>query len=345
MDPALRNAGCIVAGRWMDLDLLIPTLRRPNPLKRALESVANADRPRRLQPRVTIINNDTDPELPGIEATLASMPFPTRVLHEPRPGKSAALNTGIATSTAAYFGFIDDDEVLAPDWFRVVEDALDAAPADFLGGPVRLFPGTEIPKWIPPGYPAVIGMSDSGPDERAYDADFPGMLKGGNAVISRAILDRVGPYDPDLGPTADDRLFSCEDEDMHLRLLAAGAQGRYLPHLIVYHSVHSERLTKRYYRQWSFWQGASKGVLARHHSTPFPEIAGVPRYAYGEAVRGLLTLVRTAFGAPPHVRMASELPVWNLVGRLYGRHVRRSRQTASPPASAAQSTALGSRVL
>jgi glucosyl-dolichyl phosphate glucuronosyltransferase len=323
----------------MRLDLLVPTLRRPHLLKRALESIGRVEPPRSLRVDVTIINNDTHPEtiinndthpeLPGLEATVASVPFPTRVLHEPHPGKSAALNTGIAASSADYIGLIDDDEELAPDWFRVVEEALASEPADFLGGRVLPLPGSEIPDWIPEGYWAVLGPADSGPVERPFDRDFPGMLKGGNAVISRAMLEKVGPYNPDLGPRIDRRLLSCEDEDMYLRLVDAGARGRYLPNLIVYHCVHPERLRKNYYRAWSFWQGASKGVLGRRHPTPFHQIAGVPRYAYGEAARGLITWLRTTLlGGPAHVRMAAELPVWNLFGRLYGGHMRSRRHSA-----------------
>ena len=109
-----------------------------------------------------------------MEATLSSIPFSTRVLHEPQPGKSAALNTGIAASTADYIGFIDDDEELAPDWFRVVERALEAGPVDFLGGRVLPIPGSEIPTWVPPGYWAVLGTADSGLTELPYGPDFPG---------------------------------------------------------------------------------------------------------------------------------------------------------------------------
>jgi glucosyl-dolichyl phosphate glucuronosyltransferase len=307
----------------MRLDLLIPTLRRPDLLERSLESVAKVQRPQRMEVGVIVINNDTDPELRGVEAALAAMPFDTRVLHEPRPGKSAALNTAIAASTADYLGFIDDDEELAPDWFRVVEDALTAGPVDYLGGRVLPPPGTKFPDWVPQGYPAVLGIADAGLEVQPYGPAFPGMLKGGNAVIAKATLHAIGPYRTDLGPTAERRLFSCEDEDMYLRLVRAGARGRYLPNLVVYHHVHPERLRKNYHRAWAFWQGASKGVLGRSHRTSLPEIAGVPRYAYGTAARGLLRWIRlTLSRGPTDARMAAELPVWNLVGRLYGRHIR-----------------------
>src|SRR5688572_25373622 len=103
----------------MRLQLLTPTFRRLHHQQRALESVARAHPPRRLRVGITVVNNDIRVELTGLEATLAAAPFATRVLHEPRPGKSVALNTAIAASTADYLGFIDDDEELDPNWFRV----------------------------------------------------------------------------------------------------------------------------------------------------------------------------------------------------------------------------------
>ena len=47
---------------------------------------------------------------------------------------------------------------------------------------------------------------------------------GGNAVIRRSMLEKVGPYKTWLGRT-DKGLLSGEDEDMYHRLLAAGARG------------------------------------------------------------------------------------------------------------------------
>jgi glycosyltransferase involved in cell wall biosynthesis len=86
----------------MRLDPLIPTFRRPQLLSQALESLKRAEQPRRLQVEVLVINNDPTPTLPGVEDALSAVPFPTYVLHEPQPGKSAAHNAGIAASTAVY---------------------------------------------------------------------------------------------------------------------------------------------------------------------------------------------------------------------------------------------------
>jgi glycosyltransferase involved in cell wall biosynthesis len=305
----------------MRLELLIPTLRRPNLIRGALESVARADVPARMQVSVTVINNDTTAELPGLDQVLRSMRFPTALLHEPRPGKSVALNTAVARSTADVLGFVDDDEELDRRWFRIAEDALQAETVDFIGGRSLPMWRESIPAWVPAEYPAVLGIADAGTEPRAYGPGFSAMLTGGNAVIRRALLERIGPFSPVLGPRAERRLFSCEDEDMYLRLVDAGARGRYVPELVVYHHVHPERLRKSYYRAWCFWNGASKGVLSRGRRPGVPTIAGVPRYVVGEAARGAMTWLRTTVaGGPADRHLSAELPLWQLAGRLYGRH-------------------------
>jgi len=312
---------CIAGLLAMRLELLIPTLKRPDLVRAAVLGIARAARPRALDVSVTVINNDTV-RLP-LEAGAAG-PYPLRVLDEPRPGKSAALNAGIAASTADYIGLLDDDAEIAHDWFLVVERVLSAGDVDFIGGRAVLRPVANQPSWVPPGYPAVLGAADGGPESFMYGPSFPGILMGVNAVISRAVLLTVGPYNTALGPRADRRLGSCEDEDMYWRLIHAGARGLYVPELIVHHHVHLDRLRKRYYRSWCFWNGASKGVMGRSQMPPARHIGGVPLYVYGEAFRGLRIWLRSFLprGSAAQ-RTAGELPAWHLAGRLYGRHVLR----------------------
>ena len=116
----------------MHLDLLIPTFQRPALLRAALTSVGRTTPPRAMTVAVTVINNDTEPLV--LEPEFFNAPYPLRVLHERRRGKSAALNAGIAASTADYVGLIDDDEEVAADWFLVIERALETGQLDFIGG-------------------------------------------------------------------------------------------------------------------------------------------------------------------------------------------------------------------
>ena len=92
----------------------------------------------------------------------------------------------------------------------------------FIGG--KCLPRWEAarPEWLGQRYLGVIGWVDPGDSARPMGAGYDGILMGGNAVIRRSALDRVGPYSTALSRTGG-RLLGCEDEDMYHRLLASGA--------------------------------------------------------------------------------------------------------------------------
>jgi glycosyltransferase involved in cell wall biosynthesis len=286
----------------------------------AVRSVFAADRPSGLDVRLVIVNNDTKSRLSSLDTLITSAPIPVLMLHEPRRGKSWALNLGIAASDADYIGLVDDDERLSATWFQVAYDALHDGQLDFIGGPMLpLWPATP-PAWIPAHYRAVLGIVDNGPSRVRYSTDFGGMLVGGNAVIRRTLLQAIGGFTPELGPQAAHRLMSCEDEDVYERLLEAGAQGEYVPELVVHHHVHPDRMRHSYYRAWCFWNGVSKSVLRQRRPERVAAIRGVPRYLYGRAIRSAGTWLKSWLTPGDAAsRFGAELPVWELTGHLYGR--------------------------
>ena len=217
-------------------------------------------------------------------------------------------------------GFVDDDEEIDESWYETILSAFTTNDIDFIGGPyVPRFEG-EVPEWLPKDHTAVVGIVDGGDKVVPFDESYPGILMGGNAVFRREVLERVGPYSTALGRSGT-RLLSCEDEDMYQRLRAAGARGLYLPQLIVYHFIPRERLTKRYHRSWCFWQSVSSAVLDRIRPQPIPYVMGVPRYFYGRALRGMISLVSVW---EPESRFSNELSLWELAGFFYGKHFYRS---------------------
>ncbi|MFN7281656.1 MAG: glycosyltransferase family 2 protein, partial [Brevundimonas sp.] len=77
--------------------VMIPTMRRPESLARALRSVfaqdGLADRP------VSIVVVDNDPAATArstVETLKADSPFPVVYRHEPRPGLATARNAGLS---------------------------------------------------------------------------------------------------------------------------------------------------------------------------------------------------------------------------------------------------------
>lgn len=305
------------------LDVLIPSHNRATLLDRAVRSVLAAAPVPGLRVHVTVIlNGCTDRSAERMAALEREAAGRLTVLQDRRRGKSLALNAGIAATTGDLVGMIDDDEEVDSQWVRVAWAAFADPELEFAGGPYVPCWDAPPPAWVPADYLAVLGSADCGSVECDYGPRFPGILKGGNAIIRRRTLERVGPYLAQLGPGAYARLFSCEDEEMYLRLLAKGARGRYLPGLIVYHQVSVARLTPDYYRKWCFWRGVSRGVMDPLHPLPVSYLGGVPRFLVGHAARAAIRLVAGAARplAPP-VKLAEELKIWDLAGYLYGRHI------------------------
>ena len=107
---------------------------------------------------------------------------------------------------------------------------------------------------------------------------------------------------------------------MYWRLLAAGAKGIYVPDLIIYHYIHPDRLTKRYFRRWHFWRGVSSGFLDRRQPQPVPYLLGVPRHLVGRATRGSFGMLKSlGLRRDPSETFMHELKVVDLAGFFYGR--------------------------
>jgi glucosyl-dolichyl phosphate glucuronosyltransferase len=303
----------------MQLDVVIPTYNRSALLKKAIGSLLRARVPAELSVKIIVVDNnsndDTKAEISKVAETSNSR---VSYVFEKQQGRSPALNAGIAAATGDVIGFIDDDEEIDEAWYETILSAFRNNAVDFIGGPyVPRFEG-EVPEWLPRDHPAVVGIVDGGDKVVPFDESYPGILMGGNAVFRRKVLQRVGPYSTALGRSGS-RLLSCEDEDMYQRLRAARARGLYLPHLIVYHFIPLERLTKRYHRSWCFWQSVSSAVLDRIRPKPVAYVWGVPRYFYGRAFRGMLQLANLSHWEPAS-RFSNELCLWELAGFFYGKH-------------------------
>jgi glycosyltransferase involved in cell wall biosynthesis len=305
------------APRMLSLDVLVATYQRAESLDRALRSLLSTRVPDGLAVTITVVQNDnsvgTARVIERYAALSAGRVFGVR---EPRSGKSHALNSGISATSGDLVGFIDDDEEISPGWYEAIADTFADPTVEFIGGPCLPTWESARPGWMPESWKGVIGIVDNGDRLAPFGAN-DGILMGGNAVIRRSALRRAGLYSPVLGPRHEQRLFSCEDQDLYERLMAAGARGLYVPALKVHHFVPSERLTKRYYRRWSFWNGVSRSVMDSLRPTPVTRIGRVPRYLVGAAARGAVRAAR-AMRRDPRAAFDGELHLLHLLGFLYG---------------------------
>lgn len=299
------------------LDLVVATYNRHKLLRQLLNSILEAPVPEGLEANVVVVdNNSKDATQDTVLEMMPAFAGRLQYVREKRQGKSWALNTAIARTTADLIGFVDDDERIDRRWFERVESAFRDATLDFIGGPYIPDWEQEPPLWLPHDYPAVIGWIETSQVPAPYDSSFPGILMGGNAVMRTRVLHKVGGYATHLGRT-DKGLLCGEDDEMYHRIVAAGFRGMYLPDLIIYHHVPAERMQKRYYQRWAFWRAVSLAHQQRARE-PVPYLFKIPRYYFGNAVRGCRATVKGWFGYPPDRSFSGALDVITLIGLLYG---------------------------
>ena len=309
----------------MRLDVVIPTYNRCDMLARTLASLLAAEVPACLDVRVTVVdNNSKDATRATVEGWAERFGGRLGYLFEVKQGRSHALNAGVAAAAGDLVGMIDDDEEVDARWYVRIAEAFADPGLDFIGGPYLPRWGAPRPAWLPREYPGAVGclegVADSGGPLR-FGTEYEGQLWGGNAVIRREVLARVGPYATALG-RGDKNLLAGEDTDMFERLLAAGARGLYLPDLVIYHYIPPERLTKSYHRRWCFWNGVSQGLMDRRKSARVAYLAGVPRWLVGKAARSLAGTGGEVLRGrrDPERIFSAELRVRELCGFFYGKH-------------------------
>ncbi len=304
----------------MRLDVILPTYNRHQLLTRTLDSLLAAEVPANLTVFVTVVdNNSSDATREAVETYQPKFCGRLQYVFEKKQGRSHALKAGINATDGDLVGMIDDDEQVDRSWFRRIYQMFSSGDVDFIGGPYVPHWGGAPRPWLPHNHAGVLGIVDAG-SLHAYGTSHAELM-GGNAVVSRAVLQKVGLYSTDLGRKGK-RALADEDTDMYRRLLAAGAKGMYVPDLIIYHYIHPDRLSKRYFRAWHFWRGVSSGVLDRRQPREATYLLGVPRYLFGRAIRALWRILKgmVSFKSKPAENFADELQMWDLVGFFYGKY-------------------------
>lgn len=210
---------------------------------------------------------------------------------EPTPGKSHALNAALRCVRADWVAFVDDDHRIDVNWFDALIQAIQQYPQMdmFCGRVLQDWDGRE-PAWVHDTgpyriYPLPIPKQDFGdqPRELTLEGPLPG---GGNLVVRRDWIERIGPFHTGLGPTGHD-LGGAEDMEWLKRGLRLGARLIYVPQAIQYHYVDLDRLRLGYLMRKAFQRSASV-VAIESGSTR------VPLYLYRKAatygVKSLLAL-------------------------------------------------------
>jgi glycosyltransferase involved in cell wall biosynthesis len=326
----------------IDITIVICTRNRYELLSETLDSLAALSVPHHWQCEVLVVDNgSSDRTRESVLDRASRFALPLRYLHEATPGKSSAMNAGIAASTAEVLACTDDDVRVGRDWLVAACAPLCGSNRfAYTGGPVRPMWDGPCPDWFPRTSSdlwGTIAILDYGPERFVFEEQRKVPL-GANVAIRRDLVERVGGFVPALGRSATRVLLGQELPEFFRRARAAGAYGLYVPEMEVFHHIHAARLTRSYCRRWWFGKGVSRARVDRLHPLTelgldlrsTPQVAHVPRFMFGDACRDLWKWTRAAVARRASERVHVETRLCYFLGYLWERQRHDTALAATP---------------
>lgn len=272
----------------MLVSVLIPTHNRRDLLGRTLDSLAAVRVPAGVSVELVVVaNNCTDGTEHLVTERAVAMPFPTRAVSEPAPGLNNARNCGVAEAAGDWLAFLDDDVWVSDGWLEGLTAVAEKHAADFLGGHVELWwEAVERPAWLTRDMEWMLSNNEGGSD--VYRLGPTGGLVGANFAVRRAVVDKVGPFRPDLDRVGD-RLLGGGESEFVQRAVRAGFAGYYAPGMSVKHWVAPHRVSPAYLTGVSAGYGYAR-VLMKPDWGPRAAARAVLGHLYLAARHGLAGL-------------------------------------------------------
>ena len=282
----------------MQLSVIICTHNRERLLSETLTSLNFAQRPADFGVEIVVVANGcTDGSMIMLQEYAARQAqeglLQLRAFEEPRLGKSYALNTAIQLDLAPLVAFVDDDQAVDPGFLEGIRVAAECyVDSDLFCGKIHPdWTGVE-PKWVHhkgpyPIFPTPVPTFDLGDASQIIVPDTM-TPSGGNLIVRREWLARVGPFSIDLGPTGHN-LLGGEDVEWVKRALAAGAVLRYIPEVRQLHYVDTERITMPYLLRKALERSCSVILFSPQHQA----VKHVPAYLARKLSGHILTAIFT----------------------------------------------------
>ena len=285
------------------ITVIVPTLRRPDSLERALRSLMAQTRAETLIAEIAVVDNDPAGSARAIVGALrAQSPVPLLYVPAPEPGVATARNAGLSATSAPLVAFLDDDETAPPEWLQSLYTA-----HVFLGADVTFAPVAGCVDAAAAWKRAYLEgfFSRTGPHETVLTDKVHGC---GNSMMTRAsALGGPAPFDIAANETGgeDDRLFQ--------RLKGEGARFGWAGEALVFEHAPAHRSTLVYAFQRAFGYGQTPAQIAARDGKAFQ----VAKWMLVGAVQGVVFSLAGALVYP--VMRTRALPLADRAARGFGK--------------------------
>ena len=286
------------------IDVIMPTFRRPDGLKIALESLLGQTRPG-LPMQVIIADNDPAGSARAyVEGIAKDSAMPIKYLHVPAPGVSNARNGALNISNARYIAWLDDDQEAGADWLKNYLAAAREYEASLVFSPtIARIPGESK-------YQDYL--------ERFFERKGPGIDGGtidhfygcGNSFMdrSRCKLPDV-PFDPRANETGgeDDLLFTYIEKH--------GGTFAWTQDAPAHEDIRPHRATPAYIKTRSFAFGQAPSEMAQEAGNYLGVAYWMCVGALQTLINAPLVLITKLLGRPGYIRYLNRM--WQGLGKIF----------------------------
>ena len=216
-----------------EVSIVIPTKNEGGVLENCLNSIRNLDYPED-EIEVIIVDGHSTDETVGIAER-----YGCRVVYEDVGTRGGACNVGVRSANGGFIVFTDADCVVPKDWLNCLFKHFEDRNVASVGGPnITPEDDTEFAKCVgavlsflsKPG--ARYGLSANEVIETFHNS-------GCNVAYRKGVIEEVGLFN--------EKLVTCEDEELDYRIKDSGYRILYTPDAEVYH--YRRPTWKRFYKQ------------------------------------------------------------------------------------------------
>lgn len=244
--------------------------------------------------RVVIVDNMSSPPLKAsLLEPLKRRGVEARIVVEQALGLTSARLRAARETEGEWICWVDDDNILAPDYLQMAIDYIRENPnVGSFGGKLLLPASINAPTWSTPFLP-FLGIKDIGDEAKSAlsmtwcDSE----PAGAGAVVHRSVMDafcRLVTERPEalsLGRKGRG-LASCDDSLLMRGAFKLGRTTAYNPKLVLQHYINPDRIKLVYLMRLMYAYGESQ-VLLEHvlsGGAPTPEYYSTPSKTFGTIV-------------------------------------------------------------
>jgi len=227
------------------VSVVIPTKNVETLLDRCLNSITKIDFPKDELEIIIVDGHSSDDTLEIARS------YGCKILFEHIGTRAGACNVGVINAKGEFILFTDADCVVSKDWIKNLLMQFNKEDIASVGGPnITPEDDTDFAKYV--GY--VLSLLSKAGSRYGLDADYVMETfhnPGCNVAYRKKEIEEVGGFN--------EKLITCEDEELDFRIRKKGNRIIYTPHAKVYHY---RRLTwKRFFKQaYSYATGRAQAI-------------------------------------------------------------------------------------